>query len=152
MTNAYVDYALTGRFPTKPDVYNMTSIIDLEEELKPFTVGGYSRGFLLGFYLKMARIKLEKAGKEFNPINSDIVKILKLSKIKIIKVDWLILNIFHFEGFLGRESLLTAIDGEIGFEKLYNKLSEDQKTTMMGNLLSYGSSVGDEEIFYAKTV
>lgn len=152
MTNAYVDYAINGEFPTQPNIHNISSIIDLEEELKPFTVAGYSRGFLLGFYLRMAQIQFEKKGKDFSVLTDELIKILKLSKIKIVKVDWMLLTLYHLEGYLGRDLLLEEISKGQKFEKLYEKLTEDQRSVMMGNLLSYGYSIGDHEIFYSKTV
>lgn len=152
MTNAYVDYALTGEFPSKPNIHNISSIIDLEEDVKPYTVAGFSRGFLLGFYLRMAQIQMEQKGRDFSIVTDELIKILKLSKIKIVKVDWLLLSLYHLEGYLGRDLLLSEIDKGVRFEKLYEKLTEDQMSVMMGNLLSYGYSIGDHEIFYSKTV
>lgn len=152
MTNAYIDYALNGEFSSTPNIRNISSIVDLEEELKPFTVAGFSRGFLLGFYLRMAQIEMEKKGKEFSIINDELIKMLKLSKIKIVKVDWLLLCLYHLEGYLGRDLLLTEMDKGQSFENLFGKLTEDQKAVMMGNLLSYGYSIGDHEIFYSRTV
>lgn len=152
ITNAYVDYALTGEFPSKPNIHNISSIIDLEEDVKPYTVAGFSRGYLLGFYLRMAQIQMEQTGKDFSIVTDELIKILKLSKIKIVKVDWLLLSLYHLEGYLGRDLLLSEIDKGVRFEKLYEKLTEDQMSVMMGNLLSYGYSIGDHEIFYSKTV
>jgi hypothetical protein len=152
ITNAYVDYALTGEFPSKPNIHNISSIIDLEEDVKPYSVAGFSRGYLLGFYLRMAQIQMEQTGKDFSIVTDELIKILKLSKIKIVKVDWLLLSLYHLEGYLGRDLLLSAIDKGVRFEKLYEKLTEDQMSVMMRNLLSYGYSIGDHEIFYSKTV
>ena len=152
MTNAYVDYALYGEFPTRPNTRNISSIIDLEEELKPFTVAGFSRGYLLGFYLRMAQIQMEKRGKDFSILSDELIKMLKLSKIKIVKVDWLLLCLYHLEGYLGRDLLLAEMNKSQNFENLFGKLTEEQKSVMMGNLLSYGYSIGDHEIFYSKTV
>ena len=152
MTNAYVDYALYGEFPTKPNTRNISSIVDLEEDLKPFSVAGFSRGYLLGFYLRMAQIQMEKRGKDFPILSDDLIKMLKLSKIKIVKVDWLLLCLYHLEGYLGRDLLLEEMNKNQNFENLFGKLTEEQKSVMMGNLLSYGFSIGDHEIFYSKTV
>lgn len=152
LANAYVDYAMYGEYPTTPNTRNISLMIDLEEDLKPFTVAGFSRGFLLGFYLRMAQVQQEKSGKDFSLMTDELIKLLKLSKIKIVKVDWLLLSLYHLEGFLGRDMLLSNFDKEIGFEKIYSKLTEEQKNTMMENLLSYGYSIGDEEVFYSKTV
>jgi hypothetical protein len=152
MTNVYVDYALTGEFPTRPNIHNIASIIDLEEEVKSYTVAGFSRGFLLGFYLRMAEIQMEQQGRDFAIVTDELIDIFKKSKIKIVKLDWLLLSLYHLEGYLGRELLLDEIDKGIKFEKLYKKLTEEQKSVMMGNLLSYGYSIGDHEIFYSKTI
>ena len=100
----------------------------------------------------MAEIQMEHHGRDFTIVTDELIHILKKSKIKIVKVDWLLLSLYHLEGYLGRELLLGEIDKGIKFEKLYKKLTDEQKSVMMGNLLSYGYSIGDHEIFYSKTI
>lgn len=150
MTSVFIYHIVNGAFPFKSDLGLIQDIINLETKLRPFSVEGYSRAFLLGFYLKV--LKLDSKDNTDIDISDDIIELLSLSGSRIVKIDWLVIMLLHFKEFLGLERLKKILQTKIKYEDIYSLLSDEQKEIVMDNMLSYGSSIGDEEIFCSSLV
>jgi hypothetical protein len=152
IANAFLDYELNGHFPDTLDSSLIVDLINIEEDVKSFEVSGFSRGFLLGFYLKMIElngIKLKLNRFNFNLNN---IPFLEFSNSRFPKVDWSYLMIIHFIEFLGEAELKNHLVKKTGFDFIYSKLKKDQKIIFAENMLSYGCSIGESDIFYATQV
>lgn len=141
---AYIEHRGVGNFP---EVVNQGLIQDallLEHNWRHFTPQGYSRAFMLGFYLKLASMENKTSSLIFQDRH---LEYMKISKGKSIRIDWLMLLILHFDYFLGFDRYMSALQSQMSFDALISLLSEDEKTLMLSNLLAYASSIQDLDFF-----
>lgn len=151
MSALFLEYHLNGQFPIKPNLELCHELVALEEKVKSQTVEGFSRAFMLALYWKLHRYKDNNQFIEsFNWM--EILDLLKYSKAKVIKIDWLLLSIVHFQSFLGKEVVRQALSSDADYITLYEKLDEKQKRTYMMNSLSYGASINEPEFFYQSRI
>lgn len=151
LSAVYLEYAMNGYFPDSANINLVTDIVNLENKLRHFTQTGYSRGFLLGLYAKMSAIRLNHMEEihDLSPliIKDEVIELMKYSKSKSTKIDWLILQLVLFENILGLERLSSLLKSEIKFNALFNLLKDEEKKWFIDNLLAYGSSIMDYEYF-----
>jgi hypothetical protein len=152
IANAFLEYELNGFFPEVLDPSLIIDLLNIEEDVKQYEVSGYSRGFLLGFYLKIIEIKRKKNNKDDFHFDLNFIPFFEFSNSRFPKIDWSYLMILHFNQFLGEKKLKKYLVNKVGFNHIYTELSENQKITFAENLLSYGCSIGDTDIFYATQV
>jgi hypothetical protein len=151
MSALFLEYQLNGQFPIKPNLELCHELVALEEKVKSQTVEGFSRAFLLGFYWKLHRYKDNNQFVDsFNWI--EIQDLLKHSKAKVIKIDWLLFSILHLQNFLGKEVVREALKGSADYKDLYESLDEKQKRIYIQNSLSYGASINEPEFFYQSRI
>lgn len=146
-----IEHASRGIFPTEANLSLVTEILNLENKLRHFTVTGYSRAFLLGLYAKLSLIKINHMEEvhQYSPliIKDEHLELLKYSKSKSIKIDWLILQIVLFESVFGIARLETMLKSQMKFNAIFNMLNETEKSAFMENMLTYGSSILDYDFF-----
>ncbi len=126
-----------------------------EAKYSDFGVDGFSRLFLLGFYMKIHNQKmlmLDLGENSFLEFSDLLIPVLKLSKVKSEKLDWLLIILQHFLNFLGFEKLKDLISENKKFVQIYEMLSSDERKMMHSNLLAYSSSVFDSEFFLYEKV
>jgi hypothetical protein len=150
MGSMYVYKAVHGNYPNKTNMDLVEDIRDLETKFVNHSVNGFSRVFLLGFYLRLANIKTQR--RESNPyleikIPEEIVSFLRLSQGRSERLDWLILIVMHLQQGLGDKMLMNALISGKKFDDLYAVLSPELKRNMMDNLLAYGASIGEPDVF-----
>lgn len=147
----FIEHSLGGKFVESINLNLINDILNLENKLKFFTPNGYHRIFLLGFYAKMSLIKTQDQTDiiSTNPliITDTHIELMKYSKAKSIRLDWLLLLIVHFEHFLGIERFEHLLKAETNYSALYSMLEDDQKEQIINNCLSYGASINDQDIF-----
>ena len=135
---------------TRPSLEWVDDVLEFEGRFRAFTISGQSRSFLLGLYLKFVHLK------EKNSLNDDVklsiptmvYDVLKSSGRRSVRIDWLILVLWHMVEFLGEKRLkreLLSMNGT--YEELYAKLSVEQKDLLMNNLLNYAYSINEPELF-----
>ena len=146
----YIENLISGEYPSSVKTGNCYGILGFEDLLKPFAIGGYSRSFLLGFYLKISSIEQNLLGKSTSSNSfyiDDVLEILKISSARTVKIDLLVILIKHLIHFLGVDNLKNLIASGEKYQQIYERLSEDQKLTMVNNFLAYGSSINEKDIF-----
>jgi len=147
----YIEYSMTNRFPETANLSLVNDLITIENKLRHFTPQGYSRAFLLAFYAKMTLIQAKKNGKNsgMTPliIKDEHIELMKYSKAKSIRIDWLILELILFDKLLGTERLENLLKCSSRYETIYTLLEEREQRLMVGNLMTYGSSINDSDIF-----
>lgn len=147
----YLDYINKGKFPENPDSKLTESIEKFVTKFSKFCVNGYSRHYLLAFYLK--GIELKTSQGHFLESFESVENILNISKFKHEKIDWLILLIWHLQQFWGNEKLLTLIKENNGdFFVISKQLNQQQFETLTENLLNYGYSINEQDIFVFEKV
>lgn len=150
MASVYISKTLYGDFPNKTNLDLVEDIKLIENRFSNHMVNGFSRLFLLGFYLKLANLEIQtKQDNKYLEIilPNEIGPLLKLSQGRSEKIDWLILILLHLHASLG-ESLLTnhLIAGK-KFEDLYMLMSKVDQEQMGQNLMAYGASIQESDVF-----
>jgi hypothetical protein len=147
----YLEYAITGFFPDVANLALINDLISLENKLRHYTSTGYSRSFLLGFYVKMSLIQNQKKENvdSYTPliIKDEHLNYMKFSKTKSIRIDWLILQLVQFDFFLGQERMSSLLASGTSHEALFSMLLNNEQQLMMENCLRYGASINDTEFF-----
>jgi len=139
-------------FPPTTDLELVEDISDFEKRIEKHSVQNFSRGFLLMFYFKMGKLITTRrvdGESKFYLIPEDVFELLKYSKVKTVKIDWLILTLWHFVEYLGRNKVQKHLEDETCdvYRTLFNALKHDEKYTMIENLLAYGQSIDEPELF-----
>ena len=152
LSSSYLYHYYHGVFPDEDELENIADVIRFEEELKGIFPEGNSRAFFLGFFLKMCELNsLSSTSSEFKRylhLSRELKEALLLGDQKVVRPDWLVLSLMHFESFFGKENLLSLLKKENGnFKKLKKHLSQDQLELMVQNFLRYSAGIGEDEVF-----
>lgn len=146
---AYLEHYLTGRFPQIANTALVADILIIENKLRHFSDVTISRAFLLAFFARMSliHIRIADSDDDFTPllISDRIIDYMKWSKSKSKRIDWLILNLFLFENYLGQSTFTTLLQSGSTFQSIFVLLSADEQKQMVHNLITYASSIGDED-------
>lgn len=150
MGSLYIYKKIHGHYPKMTSMELVDELKDLEVLFSNHSVHGYSRVFLLGFYLKLANIQIQQ--RSFNKflevkIPEDLGTFLKLSQGRSEKIDWLILITMHLLQGLGDKLLMNSLVAGKKFEELYQLLTPEFRQNMTRNLLAYGTSIQEPDIF-----
>lgn len=150
MASIFIYKAQNGSFPDSTNMNLVDEITKFEAKFSDHAVTSYSRIFLLGFYIKLASIELNKKKSismgDLN-VSEELLNILNISEGRSEKIDWLILILMHLNASLGEKVLLNNISVGKSFEELYNLMPKDSQEVMCQNLLSYGASIQEDDIF-----
>ncbi len=150
MASVYIYKAIHGYYPKLTSMDLVEDIKQLEGRFINHTVNSFSRVFLLGFYLRMSNIQIQR--RENNKflelkIPEEIGAFLRLSQGRSEKTDWLILITLHLLNGLGDKLLMNALMQGKKFDDLYDLLSSENKKIMLENLLAYGASIQESDVF-----
>lgn len=146
-----------GQFPTKITDHGMTELKVFEDEYAQYGFEGNSRIFMLGVYLKFCQMKLKKdhlfTDQPLLKLNPIIKKILDEGTQKTIKGDWLILSLIILADLIDEDTLyITMKQNKGSFYKVMSLLEESHKEKFIANLLAYGASINDDEVFLYEKV
>lgn len=151
----YLEHAMTGKFPDQANLNLVSDIINVENKLRHFTQPGFSRAFLLAFYAKMSLIHVRKMSdsRELSPlvIKDEHIELMKYSKSKSVRIDWLMIQLIQYENFFGIDRLNELLKAQTRYEALFSLLTEGEQSQMIDNCLNYGASINDQEIFVGDT-
>lgn len=150
MASLYVWKAIYGNFPNSTSMELVEEIKELEARFSSHGVHSLSRIFLLGFYLKLANLQIQRrSNNKFLEIKipEELGSFLRLSQGRSEKTDWLILITLHLLNGLGDKLLMNALISGKKIDELYSLLTADYRKMMMDNLLAYGASIGEQDIF-----
>lgn len=138
----FISYKENGQFPEEIGLTEVDELLIFEEKIKPFTVEGYSRGLLFGFYLKMCQIN-DQDSKIF--MDDFVLKLLSMTKIKTVKIDWLLFSLYQFYIGLGEEKLVYLLKSNHPFKKILAELDPDQRRSFFMDGFSYSYSINEKE-------
>lgn len=151
LCSMYIMHSFEGEFPTKTNPKLVTDILEFENDLEGSAISGYSRGYMLGLYLKLARIYLTKTSLEDDSeltIGQESIDIVKEFGLKVIRIDWYLLMIEHFVSFLGPTMVRECLSKEQRkFKSLYSKLNAEHRQLFDMNMLSYTYATRDKFLF-----
>lgn len=145
----YLHYNKHRHFPVQTVLEEIDDILNFEKKLHSYTAEGYSRGFMLAFYLRLLDDQLNQYMDESDifSISDDCFELLKLARIKTLPIDWMILVMEHFISFFGKDELHRMLLDGVDYNEFYQKLSSDEKVLFNKNLIIYAASIGETDIF-----
>jgi hypothetical protein len=155
MASIYISKSIYGDYPTKTNIELVEDIQFIETRFSGHSVNGFSRLFLLGFYLKLANLEIQsKADNKFLEIvlPNELEPLLKISPVRSEKIDWLILILFHLNASLGEGLLTKNLIAGKKFEDLYMLMSKEDQEQMGQNLMAYSASIQESEVFLYEKV
>lgn len=155
MASIYIYKLKYGDFPFQTDTELVEDIKQLENRFSDHSVHSYSRLFLLGFYFKFANLDIQH--REDNhflelTIPSEIESLLKLSQGRSERIDWLILILYHLYHSLGEKLVMNSLISGKKFEDIYALMPKDAQEVMAQNLLAYGASIQEPDLFLYEKV
>ncbi len=147
----YIYKAIHGQYPLKTDMGLVEDIQKFEATYLDLSVSGNSRAFLLGFYLKIAQIRTQENENnkflEFRIPDEMILPLLKHSQSRSEKPDWLILMVYQMAQGLGPKAMAGALMNGKTFDEIYSMMDKEARENMHNNLLTYGMSIQEPEMF-----
>lgn len=150
MASMFLYKKIYGSYPVTTSMELVEDIKNLEAKFSNHAVHGVSRLFLLGFYLKLANIEIQhRENNQYLEITvpDEIKGLLDISQGRSEKVDWLILILMHLQEGLGEKMLVNGLVSGKKFQDLYELLPAEARSKMLNNLLAYGASINESEIF-----
>jgi hypothetical protein len=150
MASIYIYKSIHGHFPKSTSMDLVEEIKDLEGRFINQSVNSFSRIFLLGFYLRLANIQIQRRDSDkFSEIkiSETIGTLLRLSQGRSEKIDWLILIMMHLLNGLGETLLMNSLMQGKKFDELYELISPEDRRIMLENLLAYGASIQEQDLF-----
>jgi len=144
-----------GKYPEKTHMELIEDIKNFEAYYFDHSVHSNSRIFLLAFYLKIAEtFHRQNFGQETFKLADfpDVKPWLNMSQARSEKLDWIILMLAFFQEYLGKAQLHKKLAAHATFKELFNHLSPQQQKQFHSNLLAYGMSIGDTDIFLYERV
>lgn len=156
VASLYVSKAIYGDYPLKTDLSFVEDLIQFEQDFQGHGVQSNSRIFLLGFYLKLAQLSLQKEeGNRFFEIEiskASVLKTLKLTQGRSQRLDLLVLILSHFIRGLGEKTLTNAVVHGKTFSEIYDAMADRDRRVMHDNLLAYGASIQENDVFLYEKV
>ncbi len=146
----YVYKAIHGVYPSLTYLDLVDEVRALEARFGGFGTSGNSRVFLLGLYLKLSNLKLlsEAAGKFLElRIPLEVDGLFKRTQGRSEKLDWLLLIVTHLLEGLGEIELSKALVSGQPLDSIYPRLAPDERERMFKNLLTYGTSIREPDMF-----
>jgi hypothetical protein len=151
LCSAYLEQASSGRFPDKANLVNINELIYIENNLREYSVSGYSRAFMLGLYAKSTLNYLNSHTGDLvhGPLilKPEHFELVEKSQSKRVRIDWLMLIIILLEHYMGFARINSLLSSGSTLNSLIALLDDEEKSEFLNNLINYASSINDSEIF-----
>ena len=148
LASIFIQYVQDKKYPEKPNLELVQDLIEFDRAVMPYAVRGFSRGFLLAFYLKLGRLSL---GESFK-VPQEVFSLLGKVKVRVSRIDWVILLLWHFSDSVRVEELDGLLDGREGFVGIEDRLSPIERDKLSTNMLTYSYAINDREFFERRVI
>lgn len=156
MASLYIYKTIYGSYPSRSDLTLVEDLILFESKFREQDVHSHSRTFLLGFYLKLAQLQIQKKeNNKFLDLNfptDQVLAMLKVSQGRSAKSDWLILMTAHLLTALGEKTMAHALISGKSFNEIYQRMDISSRRLLHQNLLAYSASVQEPDNFLYEKV
>lgn len=157
LASSYLFHAEFGFFPDIEMEDKVKDIVEFENKLNSIFPEGSNRIFILGIFLKLCDISNQKENQDdwstLLEIDTKLLEVINLGDQKVLKPDWLIFTLILFNKYFSSTILKEELIKHKGhFLSLFSLLKDDQKINLMQNLLRYGASIDEEEMFLFEKV
>ena len=147
LASILLQYERDHQFPSEVDMTLCHDLIEFDDKLFTHVVSGSSRAFLFALYLKISSI-YDKDSVFKVPL--EVLDLLSKIRVKMIKVDWVILILWHFVDAMGFDRVEKKLSQASSFLSFENDLSSDQKEKFYANILTYSYAINDSDFFQKK--
>lgn len=152
----YLYHQKYNQYPYSIELDEVYDVLDIERRFDFLFNQGNSRVFMLGMYLKLCSIEIEKRELDMESslaIPSQIDEILIKSSIKTDQPDWLILTVWAFLSILGESRTYTVLKESKGdMQIVLNLIERAEYEQIISILLKYGNVIEQYQIFSEKRV
>ncbi|MCP4912007.1 MAG: hypothetical protein GY909_02720 [Oligoflexia bacterium] len=146
----YLAHFHEGHFPHQVTLESITDILDFETKLKEYSLEGFSRLFLLGWYLSF--IYDQDTRKTLDTIvDSKVLSFLKKNCNRNQYLDIFLINLYYFREFLG-DDIFKFLEQGYSYQDIFSNLSESQQHIMTKNILAYKASLNESEFIVEETI
>lgn len=155
LCSVFIFYSEHRFFPTVTNPELVDELLRLEEIFKSSSVANFSRVFLLGFYMKLisgSTLPDKSIIPSFDDLASLSPMVAANSQSKVVKLDFIILLLWHLCTFLGKDFVRQKLGEGVSYQEMIKKLTDIQNEVLVANMLNYGASIGEEEIFCSRMV
>jgi hypothetical protein len=149
LASIFIGKIILGAYPSSTNMELVDEIKQLESRFHGHGVQSNQRVFLLGFYLKMLNVSAGKREMNFHELQlpEGLEEVLKLTQGRSERLDWLLLMVWHMVFSLGKSAVIDALTRGQQFDDIFSQMSVADRELMHSNLLAYGASIGEDEIF-----
>ncbi len=156
LTSIYAGKLFYGHFPQSFQLDLIEDIKDFENQFQNYGIAGFSRVYLLGLYIKFQNIhRLSQYHDDEDlqfEINANVIQLLNISKIKVEKIDYLILFLHQILEIIELDEARKLITSKLTFNQIYEGLKKDERKIIHDNLLAYSSSIFEDDFFLYQKV
>lgn len=155
IASLFIHKIINGKYPDKTQMSLVEDLKNFESHYFEHSVHSNSRIFLLAFYLRMgelSQIRDQNRNELILEAFPDLMPLLNLSQARSEKLDWMLLILAHYIEFLGRSKISKLLASHTTFKELFKELSFDHQILFHSNMLAYGMSIGDDDIFLYEKV
>ena len=155
MASLYIHKIINGKYPEKTQMALVEDLKNFESHYFEHSVHSNSRIFLLALYLRIAElseVRNKTKGEMSLSTFPDLMPLLNLSQARSEKLDWMLLILAHYQQFLGLPKISKLLASHSSFREIFKELPFDQQMLFHSNLLAYGMSIGDNDIFLYEKV
>jgi hypothetical protein len=150
LASLFVGKVFYGVYPNSIQMDLIEDVKEVENRFVDFQLDGYSRTFLLGTFIKfhnLQSLSFDSLGDHQIEIHPQTTEILKLAKIKIEKIDYVILFIHHLLSLIDFEEIKKLILEKFSFQQIYEALSLNERKMIHDNFLAYSTSINEFDFF-----
>jgi hypothetical protein len=152
----FINFEKYHFYPDDLDQSFLPELVTLENKVKAFTTSDNSRAFLLSFYKTIASIKLSPQTKvsaiKVPEISQSTIGLLRYANSKLLKVDLVLLILEQLSSLVGERVLNKNLEEKFPFSAIYNLMDEKMKEDFVINLLNYGQSIKEVDLFIKDTI
>jgi len=156
MALIYINFENKGMYLNDLDSSYLSNLLALERQVSSFITSDNSRAFLLSFYKTLGTIKLERLPEKKNyvlpELNHRTTALLEYANSKIKKVDVVLIILEQLIHLLGYEPVKKILSEKYPFSAIYGQMDDRIKEAFIKNLLIYGQSVNEVDLFVKDTI
>ncbi|MGB0453377.1 MAG: hypothetical protein ACPGJV_06650 [Bacteriovoracaceae bacterium] len=154
MLALFVFYKKHGHYPEVLEHGDIEDILELDRKYQRFSVEGHSRVILLGLYLKLHGWEYPEEEGLLNALieDEDIFRLVKMTKIRELRLDFLILSLCLFKKLLGTKKFVEKFESNTDYDFYFDQLSHNHKQEFLDAMLKYCASIKDAALFLKEEV
>ncbi|MDC1174800.1 hypothetical protein OAT67_05375 [Bacteriovoracaceae bacterium] len=146
----FLEHLHHGFFPHEVSLVQISPVLNFENKLKNSNIEGFSRAFMLGFYLSFVYHENVKDILD-ELVDDKVLEFLKNDCKKNQKLDVFLISLYYFRQFLG-DDIFKLLRQGTSYQEIFFNLGENEQRIMTKNLLGYKASINEDDLFVDQTI